>query len=81
MYLDIHRDNRYIYWRRCTGVAGVNAFFEVGHSYLLAGDVYTVHAVQETIWGPLAWATFPRGKGLDVQTLCQVQFDESEEVT
>jgi hypothetical protein len=55
-------------------------FYEVGKSYLLAGYVYTVHAVVHSLYGPLAFATFPRNNGLDVQTLCTVQFEESEEV-
>lgn len=58
----------------------MSEFYEVDKSYRLAGYIFTIHAVVESLYGPLAFATFPRGNGLDVQTLCKVQFDESEEL-
>jgi len=54
-------------------------FFEVGKCYRLAGYVFTIHAVVVSLYGPLAFATFPRGNGLDAQTLCQVHYDEAVE--
>jgi hypothetical protein len=54
------------------------AFYEVGKVYRLAGYDHTIHAVVETLYGPLAFATFPRSNGLDVQTLCLVQYQESQ---
>lgn len=56
-------------------------FFEVGGKYLLAGYVYEVHAVVHSLYGPVAFASFPRGNGLDVQMLIVSQFKESELVS
>jgi hypothetical protein len=58
----------------------MSTFFEVGKKYLLHGYVHEVHATVDSLYGPLAWASFPRSNGLDVQTLCQVHFDEAVEV-
>lgn len=53
-------------------------FFQVGKTYMLHGYPHTVLAVADCLYGPLAWATFPRGNGLDCQTLCQIHFEEAE---
>ena len=56
-------------------------FFEVGETYMVGGYPHTVLAVADCLYGPLAWATFPRGNGLDCQTLCQAHFEESTVIT
>lgn len=56
------------------------AFFEVGKTYTIGGYPHTILAVADCLYGPLAWATFPRSNGLDCQTLCQVHFDEAVEI-
>ncbi len=53
-------------------------FFRVGKKYLIKGHVFTIHAVVESLYGPVAFASFARGGGLDVQMLIVPQFAESE---
>lgn len=53
-------------------------FFRVGKKYLIKGHVFEIHAVVESIYGPVAFASFERGGGLDVQMLIVPQYAESE---
>lgn len=58
----------------------VSEFFQVGHEYRIHNVIFSVKATVDSVFGPLAWATFHRGPGLDVQTLCMAQYEEAEEV-
>ncbi len=44
-------------------------FFEEDTLYWIAGHLYHVHAVADTMFGRLAWATMDRNGKVDAQTL------------
>lgn len=55
-------------------------FFTEGGEYRIHDNIFTVHKVLTTVYGPVAFASFPRGPGVDVQTLCMANYDEAEQV-
>lgn len=45
-------------------------FFQLGLTYTIGGYQHTIRCiVPDSMFGPLAWATFRRPRGIDVQTL------------